>query len=967
MTTWRLALRTARREALRNKGRSVLVAAMIALPVAGAGAGDTLWHSSQVSPAQTAAWDMGGFDAAMDVIDLGGPVVQNPKGDEYAPDTSKSGVSAPAAPGDGTTPTTTTTTTTTTATATPITGSPAPTTPIDRQASDATTLADVRALLPAGSRIAGPWSAAGSAIVSHGRGRTWANLRGADLTDPLTRSMYRLEHGTAPTRDDQVAVNDHLARTLGKGVGDTVSVTVPSVAKGPGPVPPPTVRTLTITGVYEDPRSIREDVLFERPGVGDTDPQQPRRYYLSVPGGVSWDLVRRLNAAGVVVESKQVVTDPPPDSAVPYYAQNPRLYQSGSTLSKTAVSAAIVAVSMILLEVVLLAGPAFAVSARRRRRDFGLLGAAGADGPRLRRIVLADGVVLGLAGGVAGVVIGVAAGWLALPLVAGYVDHEPGGFHVAPLELAAAAAVGVFTGLVAATAPAITTARQDVLTALTGRRGQAAAPWKLPLLGLAGVVAGTALVFYAAFSSGVDSVPMVAGICLGELGLVACTPVLVAWSGRLARFLPLSGRLALRDGARNRGRTAPAVAAVMAAVAGASAMAVVLASNDARGRGGYLPMVRPGVAEVYLSGDPTGQAASFDTSALVAKVGAQLPVRQAAIEYQAADGGGMVLLVRTAGNQCPQSASAPVGVLVGGTQGDPRCSGMGIQPASGGGPELLRALTGTSEPAAEAVLAAGGAVVFHAADLATPAPNATVQLEQIPPGCPPDGSPDPHCADRTVTVPAALVAPPTTVMTQTVIVAPTVLEKLGVHPQPATVYFDTTRMPTAAEEQKADDAAGSLGLYSRLYVERGYQSNTFVGLLALSVIATIVTLGAAAVATGLAITDAQGDLETLVAVGARPRVRRSLAGAQAAVTAGLGALLGALFGLVPAAGLIEARAHAVETAATQAAGRAVGGMPSYLSIPWSFLAVVVLALPVLAAVGASGLTRSRIVLGRRRA
>jgi putative ABC transport system permease protein len=219
-----------------------------------------------------------------------------------------------------------------------------------------------------------------------------------------------------------------------------------------------------------------------------------------------------------------------------------------------------------------------------------------------------------------------------------------------------------------------------------------------------------------------------------------------------------------------------------------------------------------------------------------------------------------------------------------------------------------------------------------------------------------------------VTVPAAVVAPPTaTLMSVNAIVSQQVMDQLGIKTRAAGVYFDTTRMPTAAEEKKADDAVAALGVASPLTVERGYQSQTFAGLLALSIVATVVTLGAAAVATGLAITDAQADLETLVAVGARPRVRRSLAGAQAAATAGLGALLGALFGLVPAAGLVEARARGLATAAEQATGHVVTRVPAYLSIPWSFLLLVVLALPVLAAAGASGLTRSRIVLGRRRA
>ncbi len=50
---------------------------------------------------------------------------------------------------------------------------------------------------------------------------------------------------------------------------------------------------------------------------------------------------------------------------------------------------------LALLEIVLLAGPAFAVSARRRQRQLALVAANGGTPAHVRRIVLADGVVLG--------------------------------------------------------------------------------------------------------------------------------------------------------------------------------------------------------------------------------------------------------------------------------------------------------------------------------------------------------------------------------------------------------------------------------------------------------------------------------------------------------------------------------------------------------------------------------------------
>ena len=52
----------------------------------------------------------------------------------------------------------------------------------------------------------------------------------------------------------------------------------------------------------------------------------------------------------------------------------------------------------------------------------------------------------------------------------------------------------------------------------------------------------------------------------------------------LARWLPLTPRLALRDAARNRGRSAPAVAAVMAALAATVGLTMYAASANREDR-----------------------------------------------------------------------------------------------------------------------------------------------------------------------------------------------------------------------------------------------------------------------------------------------------------------------------------------------------------------------------------------------
>ena len=91
-----------------------------------------------------------------------------------------------------------------------------------------------------------------------------------------------------------------------------------------------------------------------------------------------------------------------------------------------------------------------------------------------------------------------------------------------------------------------------------------------------------------------------------------------------------------------------------------------------------------------------------------------------------------------------------------------------------------------------------------------------------------------------------------------------------------------------------------------------------------------------------------------MAVGAPPGVRQALAAAYAAVLGFLGALLGAVAGFVPGI--------AVSFPLTRSATTVTGQPSSFLDIPWLLVLYVVLGVPLLAALGAACLTRSRLPL-----
>ena len=160
-----------------------------------------------------------------------------------------------------------------------------------------------------------------------------------------------------------------------------------------------------------------------------------------------------------------MLRDPPPADALP-------VLRAATRSGTRELAIGTLVAGLALLEIVLLAGPAFAVSARRRQRQLALVAANGGTPAHVRRIVLADGVVLGLVGAAS-------ASWSASSPRSPpgrtsrtcLAHARAGGYRVFPIALIAIAALAVVTGLLAALVPAFITARQNVVASLAGRRG----------------------------------------------------------------------------------------------------------------------------------------------------------------------------------------------------------------------------------------------------------------------------------------------------------------------------------------------------------------------------------------------------------------------------------------------------------------------------------------------------------------
>ncbi|NHC12780.1 hypothetical protein [Motilibacter deserti] len=906
------ALRIARRDALRARGRSALIVAMVALPVMALAFAAVTWRTVQLDPDEKLDRQLGQASYLfLSWTADGSPVTQTPEGQVGSYTATRDGEPA-----------------------------------------------DIGALVPAGARTITETTDSVTVRTRTGIGSVgWTET---PATDPAMAGRWTLDSGRGPRATDEVLLTPKLAERVGAQAGDTLTVTSPE-------------EEFTVVGIAHRLAAANAQEVVALPGAlaavtGNESFERPLQSLWVVDAPITWERILELNQLGVAVLSREVAENPPPRSQVPFYADpNNAWFDDNADLAFTILAVTVVVV-LACLEVVLLAGAAFAVGARRQARTLALVVAVGGDRRDARRVVLAGGLVLGLVAGAAGVVVGGLLALGAVPVLHRF-GADVGRYDLRPLEVLPIVLIGVATGVLAAVVPARAAARQDVVATLAGRRNEVQARRRVPvigvLLGVLGVVSsgiGSAVALAAADGMGNRTAYLVAaliagGAVLAILGLVVLSPTVVGLAGRLATALPLSPRLAVRDAARHRARTAPAVAAVLVAVSGSVALSFVVQSFDDHDRRQYVPSLPDRFASVGLLTTSYGQDGKA-TSRLVPAadvervVTAQLPV---------ADVIPVTVSNSCLADSCPQANlttptanSCPTGQTTRDAE-DWRCrDSYGSTRYSStidavGDARLAERFGTTLTEEQREVLAGGGVLVGWRA----PVLDGRATYEVFGPDAwdagPPPGQeatwsgPQP---DERVTVPAAWVPdlPFTTLM------SPTTAERLGLDPIVRQLGLRLDRLPTQAEEDAAAAALEQFGLEAYdLAVERGYQSTYGPGLLALVIASAVITLGAAGVATGLALADARPDHATLAAVGAAPRVRRRLAGAQALTITLLGTVLGVLAGLVPGIAFVRS-------------------LPEYdLVAPWLSLLAIVVVVPLLAGAVALLLTRGRLPMTRREA
>ena len=526
-------LRMVWRDALRAKGRTALVMCMIGLPVAAVVAFVTLLQTSQWSPRESLPYELGAADARLTQASHA-PIAQDPMERERM------------YPGDAM--------------------------PLEKNWTTAEIGRRVAALYGPRARVL-PLNWGKSVALKTPRGYREGMGIELDLRDPMARGIYTITEGRTPAAPDEIALSATLAGRE-YPVGSTAQIDLAGTIK-------------RVVGHVRVPRSPGEDVALALPGAlfatGDMAPEP--EWLVSAGRPVTWGDVAKFNKDGILVLSRAVVEHPPAGAPS-------REAEMGDPLTRMTII--VTAVAMIVLEIVLLAGPAFAVGIRRQRHLLALVALAGGDSGHLRAVVLACGLVLGGVAALAGGTLGIGAAAVTNLVAEATTDTVQGTFEVPWSKVVLTMMLGWGSGVLAAYTPARQAARMDVVAALSGRREQVRAHRGWPIGGAAVALAGMFLILVEIWGRMLGEFGPALGAVAIIGGLVVTTPWLVGAAGRVADRLPVPLRLAVRDSTRNRSRSAPAVAAIMAAVAGVTTLAITFTSDLSQERRDYLPRLPVG-------------------------------------------------------------------------------------------------------------------------------------------------------------------------------------------------------------------------------------------------------------------------------------------------------------------------------------------------------------------------------------
>lgn len=648
-----------------------------------------------------------------------------------------------------------------------------------------------------------------------------AQLRAQDPRGPFGYPMLDLVSGRYPAGPGEVAMTRDLASTYGLAVGG--DWTQDGQAR-------------RLVGLVENPQNLLDSFALVAPG------QLASAAHVTV-------LFRATAAglAGFTFPHGVTPQTPPP---------------GGSGLPPAVVVFTFAIFGLIFVGLIAVAG--FSVLAQRRMRALGMLTSLGATDRQVRLVLVANGALVGVVATVSGAVLGLAA-WIAYaPRLAASAHHRvvwtalPWWLVVATMVLAVA------TSTLAARRPARAAARLPVVAALSGRPAPPRPAHRSAVPGLLLLAAGPVMLYFSGGwggSTSRDQLLQLGGVLAAAVSVLLVAPLCVALLGRVARRAPVAVRIALRDLARYRSRSGPALAAITFAVLVAGLTCLLATARYADPLDYFAPNLAGDELVVYPGGSGPGSGPD-------AKPGADAAQPDPAQLRAAADG-----IAASLGNPAVlalESTDAVVGQRV---QGGVRSYGGALYVAT---PEVLR---------------------FYGIDPATIDPDALIVTARAALNKAPDlelfnpQGEEPGCASGCVVNPRIqyLDRLPTGTSEPNILVTAHAVDTLKLTPQPAAWLIRSSKPLTATQINNARQAAVTGGVRIEtasqapsLDALRNYATGGGI-LLALAVLAMTV---------GLIRAEAAGDLRTLTATGAAGGTRRTITAATAGSLGLIGAVLG---------------------------------------------------------------------------
>jgi len=784
-----------------------------------------------------------------------------------------------------------------------------------------------------------------------------------DVLQPVFEGRWAVLDGRAPRNDREASITASLRELLDVQVGETIRVVAPERA------------TLTVVGIHESALD-RDSVasLVVRDGAlglpTAAESLQTAEFFVLGDEPIAWDQVIELNERGLVVGSRDVILsgDPAP-GAIP---EQP-FAQSGLVASVAGLAALVG--GFFLFQVVLLSAAAFMVGARQQQRSMAIMASVGAEAPTLRASVSRAGLTLGALAAVLGVGLGIGAAWIAVQVLDDGSARSWPGFHVEPLPLVAVGLLAVLAGWIAAIIPARIAARIDIVTALRGAR-RPAAPGRgrnlaavivlLTGVGL-GLAGGVLLVILASAEvqqpvvSLIATLLIVIGAIAAQLGVLLAVPAILSALAAVSRGARTAVRLAVRDAARNSGRTVPIVAALMTTVFLSSFLMTVFGAQQQVSESSY--QFQSPLNSVLVSTrvfDPVSQRVSqvADPEVLAQELSGALD----GVEVTTISG--VQEMVDTTYDPLTgeptildESLVPTVAVL------NERCTalwfsgeedarddltcdesdavylfstytflGDRIRVGTVAELELATGMTLTSE--SRRILQSGGAVALFDDYV----DDGEVRIDWREPSeiLMPSSSTGEVPVVRSDRLPAVVQRPPVPVSAG-ILLLPSTAREFGLEVEPLAVMAQLVEAPTFVQA----DAVRAIS-FNRTGEEGGAPTHIETGppdavgpaAWGLLGISGVIAITASSVAVGLSRVDGRRDSAILGALGATPRLRRSIGFWQVLVLAGVGSVIGSLLGVAAAGAL------------------ALPGGPLPFAPPWLQLGLSTIAVPLVIAVGA---------------